>query len=150
MTTDPGRLRYLADSVATATPAQRVVMLYDRLSLDIERAATAAETAASVDAGAAPTTDHVSHVRHAQQIVAELMSSLDVTVWSGAHDLASIYGYLIIEFIAAHRRPDAARLRATGVIVADLRSAWFTAAQKLAQAGTPADRVPVTSGAWVS
>jgi flagellar protein FliS len=89
-------------------------------------------------------------VRHAQQIVAELMSSLDVTVWSGAHDLASLYTYLLTELISARVRPDTDRLRAAGTIVADLRGAWFTAGQELAGVGGPVDRVPVTSGAWVS
>ena len=35
------RARYLADAVATATPAKRIVLLYDRLWLDIQRAQAA-------------------------------------------------------------------------------------------------------------
>ncbi len=32
------RARYLGDAVATASPQQLLVMLYDRLALDLERA----------------------------------------------------------------------------------------------------------------
>ncbi len=140
MSTDPARLRYLADAVATATPAQRIVMLYDRLGLDIERAAAVAGVPF------APGT----HLRHAQRIVAELMTSLDTSAWSGAEDLASLYGYLLRELISANAEPDAIRLRAAGRIVADLRSSWFAAGQELAETAAPAPRVAVVSGAWVS
>jgi flagellar protein FliS len=132
VTTDAGRLRYLADAVSTATPAQRIVMLYDRLALDIERAASA-ETGTS----AAP------HVLHAQQIVAELMSSLDGSVWGGADSLSAIYGFLLRELGACVTVPQPERLRAIGAIVADLRASWFEAGQQLANPEKP----PVKSGA---
>jgi flagellar protein FliS len=156
VTTDPARLRYLADAVATATPAQRIVMLYDRLGIDIERAAVACTATAENEAAQNEPAigEHASHVRHAQRIIAELMASLDGTFWSGADELSSLYGYLLRELICAHAEPDAVRLRAAGRIVADLRSSWFEAGQQLAD-DRATDRlssspVPAASGAWVS
>jgi flagellar secretion chaperone FliS len=153
VTTDAGRLRYLADAVSTATPAQRIVMLYDRLGLDIERAASS-ETGPT----AAP------HVLHAQQIVAELMSSLDGSVWRGADSLAAIYGFLLRELGANITAPQPTRLRALGAIVAELRMTWFEAGQQLANGVAPTptksgsksksaskstSQSPPTVGAWV-
>ena len=71
MPADALRARYLADAVATATPARRIVLLYDRLWLDVQRAQ------AATDAGE-PTRDQL---QHAQQIVAELLGSLDLAAW---------------------------------------------------------------------
>jgi flagellar protein FliS len=59
------RARYLADAVATATPAKRIVLLYDRLWLDIQRAQAALDCA---DPAAR------DHLEHAQRIVAELLN----------------------------------------------------------------------------
>jgi flagellar secretion chaperone FliS len=137
VSTDAGRLRYLANAVSTATPAQRIVMLYDRLGLDIERAASV-----EVSSEASP------HVRHAQQIVAELLSSLDSSVWAGADDLAAIYGYLLTELIGCNTEPAPERLRSVGAIVADLRSSWHEAGQQIASA--PARPASLSAfGAWV-
>jgi flagellar secretion chaperone FliS len=137
VSTDAGRLRYLANAVSTATPAQRIVMLYDRLGLDIERAA-------SVEMGG----EASPHVRHAQQIVAELLSSLDSSVWAGADDLAAIYGYLLTELIGCNTEPDPERLRSVGAIVADLRSSWHEAGQQIASG--PARPASLSAfGAWV-
>ncbi|HEX4728257.1 MAG TPA: flagellar protein FliS, partial [Jatrophihabitans sp.] len=61
------RARYLADAVATATPAKRIVLLYDRLWLDIQRAQAGLDSAD-------PTAR--DHLQHAQRIVAELLGSL--------------------------------------------------------------------------
>jgi flagellar protein FliS len=41
------RARYLGDAVATSSPQQVLVMLYDRLALDLERAQKAAASGAS-------------------------------------------------------------------------------------------------------
>jgi flagellar secretion chaperone FliS len=117
------RMRYLADQVSTASPAALIVMLYDRLSLDIEVAATARDAADPIAAALA--------LSHGQQIVTELLTSLDRTVWTGAEDLADLYRYLLMGLIEARTAPDARRLRALGVIVGDLRSAWSQAATAL-------------------
>lgn len=127
MPVDPARARYLADAVATATPARRIVLLYDRLWLDIQRAQ------AAQDCGDATAGDHL---QHGQQIVAELLGSLDVSAWQGAANLASLYSYLLRELIAEVIEPRPGRLAAITKIVSDLRTSWQQAEAQL-QGGPP-------------
>jgi flagellar protein FliS len=138
------RQRYLADAVNTASPAQLVVMLYDRLGLDIERAASAQES----DEYFAST----EHLRHGQRVLAELMSSLNVEAWEGGGDLSALYGFLLRELIAVCGAADAPRLRQAGEMVSGLRASWYAAAQLVqgdAPSAGPADRAPASAGAWV-
>jgi len=113
--------RYLAASVATATPARLVVMLYDRLVLDIIQGRDALAEHRYADADA--------HLRHAQDIVFELRKSLRLDVWEGAAQLASIYVWLIKELIGANISRDAARADACRRLVEPLRDAWRQAAE---------------------
>jgi flagellar protein FliS len=119
---DPARARYLADAVATATPARRIVLLYDRLWLDIQRAQ------AAQDCGDATARDHL---QHGQQIVAELLGSLDGSAWTGAANLASLYSYLLRELIGEVVEPQPGRLAAVTKIVSDLRATWQQAEAQL-------------------
>lgn len=128
MPVDPARARYLADAVATASPARRIVLLYDRLWLDIQRAQ------AAQDCGDATGRDHL---QHGQQIVAELLGSLDGSAWTGAANLASLYSYLLRELIAEVLEPQPGRLAGITKIVSDLRASWQQAEAQL-QAGPAA------------
>lgn len=124
------RARYLSQRVMTATPGQRVVMLYDRLHLDLQRAAAVAEPAESGE-----------HVSHAMEIVAELAGSLNQTAGGPAENLASIYGYLLTE-LSAIRSGASEKLAGAQRIVAALREAWTQAVSTLP---TPA----AAGGSWV-
>jgi flagellar protein FliS len=126
---DPARARYLADAVATATPARRIVLLYDRLWLDVQRAQ------AAQDCGDLAARDHL---QHAQQIVAELLGSLDTSAWSGAADLASLYSYLLRELIGEVLEPRPGRLASVTRIVSTLRESWQQAEAQL-QGAPPAE-----------
>ena len=123
------RDRYLRDRVLTASPVQRVVMLYDRLSLDLARAADS---------------EAVEPVDHAVQIVAELLASLDQSAGGPAENLAALYGYLIRELLAV-RGGGRDRLAGAARIVETLREAWTAVA---AQGGV-APATPAAAGAWV-
>lgn len=129
------RARYLNQRVLTATPGQRVVMLYDRLALDLTRAADiyATDPTDTFSAGQA--------IDHAMAIVAELAGSLRPTKDSPAENLASIYTYLLRELTAV-RGGQIARLAGTAKIVGTLREAWTAA---VAQTATPS----AAAGAWV-
>jgi flagellar protein FliS len=127
MSTASLRARYLGDSIATASPQQLLVMLYDRLALDLERAETALE--AGDKNGAAP------HLQHAQEIVMELRASLKVELWDGAPRLAALYNWLLTELIQANLKGDLRRVADCRRIVEPLREAWRGAAAALA-AGT--------------
>jgi flagellar protein FliS len=117
---------YLAASVATASPAQLLVMLYDRLSLDLNRAVAALDTADHTTAWKA--------ILHAQDIVIELRSTLKVDAWSGGPGLAALYDYLLTELIGANVRHDRVAAQACLALVEELRATWREAASSLATA----------------
>jgi flagellar secretion chaperone FliS len=122
------RARYLAETVNTASPARLVVMLYDRLVLDIVQGRDALTSDRPADAD--------KHLRHAQAIVIELRNSLRVDKWDGAPRLASIYGWLMRELVLANVNRDAFKADECRKLVEPLRDAWHGAAMKLtAQAG---------------
>jgi flagellar protein FliS len=118
------RERYLADTIGTASPAKLLVMLYDRLVLDLTRAEQA------LTAGDRPTAS--PHLLHAQDIVLELRMSLDTEAWDGATGLAALYGFVLTELIAANVNADGARVASCRNIVEPLRDAWREAAFSLA------------------
>ena len=121
--TYPSSNDFLRESVLSATPAQLVTMLYDRLLLDLARAEAAQ---VSSDWATAST-----NLLHAQDIVAELSSSLDVAAWKGAPDLLAIYSYLTKQLIAANVGHDVERTRECANLLGPLRWAWLAAAQNL-------------------
>ena len=118
------RARYMGDTVATASPQQLLVMLYDRLALDLERAQTAFATG---DHGEAS-----RQLLHAQDIVTELHSSLRVDVWDGGPRLAALYNWLISELQQANIKLDGNRITSCRQVVEPLRDAWRQAAASLA------------------
>lgn len=136
MSTDDLRLRYLRERVLTASPAQRVAMLYDRLSLDLAWAA-----GEETDEGRA------RHLEHALRIVAELHASLDTTVGGPAENLAALYPYLIRELLAV-RGGETGRLAGAAGIVDSLREAWTQAAAALSAPRETA--AAAAAGSWVS
>lgn len=114
---------YLAASVATASPARLLVMLYDRLSLDLQVAAAAL-------AAGEPAAAH-QPLLHAQDIVLELHASLKTDTWSGAPGLSALYDYLHRELVRANINKDAVATGFCLELVNDLRDAWREAAGML-------------------
>ncbi|TKJ21479.1 flagellar export chaperone FliS [Blastococcus sp. CCUG 61487] len=120
------RARYLGDSVATASPQQLLVMLYDRLALDLERA--------QIAIGARDPHEAREQIEHAQAIIFELLASLRVDVWEGGPRLAALYEWLIQELTQASIKQDANRIGSCRQVVEPLRDAWRQAAASLAGA----------------
>jgi flagellar secretion chaperone FliS len=120
------RERYLADSINTASPARLLVMLYDRLVLDLQRAE---QSLLAHDRAAAS-----EHLQHAQEIILELWTSLDLEAWDGAPGLANIYSFLVTELVRANVAGDAAGVAACQGLVGPLRDAWREAAMATAEA----------------
>jgi len=118
------RARYLSNGVTTASPQQLLVMLYDRLALDLERA-KAALTAGDREAAG-------SQLMHAQEIVLELRGSLKVEMWDGGPRLAALYAWLLTELVQANMKGDLRRVTDCQNIVEPLRDAWRQAAAALA------------------
>ena len=125
MTTN-ARAAYLDASIATASPARLLVMLYDRLVLDVQRALDAQER------GDNEATHH--QLVHAQDIVMELHSSLKPEVFKGGHDLAALYAFLHRQLVRANMTKDAAVTTDCLRIVTDLAETWRQAALESALA----------------
>ena len=80
------RRLYTSDSVTTASPAQLVVMLYDRLVKDLNVALIGLERR-DIEG------THMALV-HAQEIVSELSASLDTSAWPGGESLKALYDFV--------------------------------------------------------
>jgi flagellar protein FliS len=130
MTNPALRARYLAQSIATASPGQLLVMLYDRLVVDL---AQAEETLRAGDRQTGS-----ARLMHAQDILVELRGSLDLTAWEGAPGLSQLYGFLLTELIKANVRGDAEVAASCRSLVEPLRDAWREALQMTQSAGTAA------------
>jgi flagellar protein FliS len=118
--TAQARSRYTADAVQTASPARLLIMLYDRLVRDLVTAEAAARSGDD--------TTMSSELIHAQEIVLELRTSLDTTVWDAAQGLSDLYTWLHAELMAANIKRDTARIATCLGIVEPLRDAWRQAA----------------------
>lgn len=130
------RTRYVAAAVQTASPARLLTMLVDRLLLDVDRGA------AALAAGDRP--GATQHLAHAQEIVAELIASLDVAAWEGGQRLLSVYTWVFRELLGASASGDEARVRACRDIVEPLARTWHEAADAVAR---PADAAPAEPAA---
>ena len=120
--------QYLQQQVTSASPERLLTMLYDRLLVDIDRAAAAQDASDWAAAG--------TQLTHAQQIVAELTGSL-TDAWDGAADLRAVYTYLTGRLIAANISRDPAATAECRELIAPLREAWHQAAA-VTSATTPA------------
>ncbi|GAA2735715.1 flagellar export chaperone FliS [Pedococcus aerophilus] len=114
------RRRYNGDAVTTASPNRLVVMLYDRLLKDLNTAF-----------GAVSQGDvEVAHrnLLHAQDIVTELSSSLDLSMWPEGAQLKALYDYLTERLVQANVSKDASLVAEALEIVEPLRDAFAEAA----------------------
>jgi flagellar protein FliS len=117
--------RYGDDAVTTASPARLLVMLFDRLVLDLARAEHA------IGAGERSTWN--ANLLHAQDILAELVSSLDQDAWDGGPGLAALYTWMIAELTRANVGADAGKVAACRDMAEQLRDAWTQAAASTVQ-----------------
>jgi flagellar protein FliS len=121
--------RYLADSVATVDPAALIVMLYDRLALDLARAEAALHGGTDLEAV------HTNLV-HAQDIVLCLRASLRPELWEGSGRLMALYEWLTGMLVQANLEKNPSIVADCLSVVAPLQAAWRQAA-----AGITADAV---------
>ncbi len=124
------RTRYLHDASHTASPGRLVVMLYERLVRDLERAEQAI---ACREREAAH-----GQLVHAQEIVLELLASLDTRRFPDGEPLAHLYVYLVERLIDANVRQDPAEVATCRHLCADLLSVWSEALRTLEHEGTAA------------
>jgi len=110
------RAAYVSNSIDAMSPGRMIVALYDRLTLDLERAEQAIVVAD-------PATAH-DCLLHAQAIVSELHDTLDAERWPAARSLKDIYVFLLFELVNANVEKDAVRVASCKGLVAPLRDAW--------------------------
>lgn len=122
---DP-REAYLSASIATASPGQLLVMLYERLVLDLQRTTDALRRGE-------PSQAHAP-LLHAQDIVFELRTSLRVDAWEGGPGLAALYDYLYGELVRANVEKNLAAAEFCLHVASVLRDTWRDAALQQIQA----------------
>jgi flagellar protein FliS len=130
--------RYATDSIMSASPMRLLTMLYDRLLLDLSRAEAAHATRSWAVAS--------SNLLHAQDIVAELSSSLKVDAWDGGERLLALYTYVTSALIEGNVHRNLESIRECIALLEPLRQAWHEAAGQLAAAETPQVRPAVSGG----
>lgn len=108
------------EAILSASPARLLTMLYDRLLLDLSRAEAAQH---STDWATAS-----ENLVHAQEIIAELTSSLDTEAWDGASGLQGLYSFATQTLINANVRRDPTLTGQVKGLMEPLRLAWHEAA----------------------
>lgn len=128
MTNAPNmRQRYITDSVQTASPAKLLMMLFDRLVLDLNRGEQALHNSDRSEANA--------QLLHAQDIVTELHVSLDLDAWAGAPGLAALYAFAQTELVNANVQGDVNKVKGVRELIEPLRDTWREAASAAAAGG---------------
>src|SRR5690349_17579730 len=118
------RAAYLDASIATASPARLLVMLFDRLVLDVRRGLEA-QRCGDVE-------ETHKHLTHAQDILLELAGSLRPDEFKGGYELASLYSFLHRQLVMANIRKDASITDEVLTLVTDLCETWRQAALQCA------------------
>ena len=113
---------YLDASVATASPARLLLMLCDRLVLDLTRGLDAQRSSDFETAH--------RELLHAQEIVLELRGSLRTDDWEGSPGLASLYDFLHLEMVRANITKDPRITEGCLGLVTDLAATWREAAMQ--------------------
>ncbi|WP_104086848.1 flagellar export chaperone FliS [Arthrobacter sp. GMC3] len=111
---------YQREAVMSASPARLLVMLYDRLLLDLARA-EAAQLVESWEVAR-------ENLLHAQEIIGELAGSLDMDAWDGADHLLGIYNYTGTALMNANIYRNVELTRECITILEPLRQTWHEAA----------------------
>lgn len=129
------KIRYLTEAVETATPAVRLTMLFDALELDLARA-----DKAFADGTDLKTLSDL--LIHAQEILAILRDTMDVSSWEPARRIQALYDLLYSQLVRANIEKDRTRTAEVADHVRQLAAAWREAARRSEESQTA---VPVAS-----
>lgn len=114
------REAYLEANVKTASPATLVVMLCDRMVLDVARARLAQQQSKHDEAH--------GHLVHAQSIVLELRASLKEDAFTGGKELAALYDWLHGHLVTANVRRSAELTAQCHAAAHQIAETWRAAA----------------------
>jgi len=118
----------LDQSIAGATPPELLVMLYDRLVLDVQRGLEAQRDGNNVQT--------IDQLTHALTIVAELRRNVDLQAIKGGYDLAALYEFLNRRLVMASIGNDTAITDECLELVTDLCQTWRRLAETTHQLDT--------------
>ncbi len=116
MTTTNSASAYQSQAVQTANSPQLLIMLFDRLAVDIARAEKAIE---AVDFEGAN-----ENLQHAQKIVRMLSTSLDPDGFSGGHELLAVYVFLEDHLVKANLQKSVVMVQECADLVRPIHEAW--------------------------
>jgi flagellar protein FliS len=105
---------YRDHAVTTASPAKLVVLIFQRLTLDLERALHALETDQSPH----------THLIHAQDLLVALLDALDLDAWEHAPKLANIYITVHHDLVTANVEKNQTLLHQSLTTITTLKDAW--------------------------
>jgi flagellar secretion chaperone FliS len=108
--------RYRTDGMHSLSPQRLLVMLYQRLLADLDRADTAI-------AASSPPEAHLALV-NAQEIINELRIALDHAAWEGAPGLDALYRHLEILLVEANVTKSSAVVAQCRSLLEPLAEAW--------------------------
>ena len=111
--------RLLQEQVQLATPAERLLMIWERLMLNLGQARDAIDAGEHEQANA--------ELLSAQQILVILSATLDQS-WEGAANLGVLYRFCWEKLVAANVKWDKSQLDEATSILAQLYGAWDRAA----------------------
>lgn len=117
---------YQQHGIETASPAQLILMLYDGLTIALQRSlqAIAAHQAATAH----------SQLVKAQAILQELMRCLDMEAGTVSLNLFNLYDFMSLQLAEANIRKDAAAVERVMEMIAPIRDAWQEAVVPLSKA----------------
>jgi flagellar protein FliS len=118
------RNRYLTEAIETATPAGRLIMLFDALEQDLARAAQAFEAKATIK--------EISDLLiHAQDILMVLRETIDVENWEPAARIQALYDFWYSELVKTNLEKSPSRIPPVAEGVHQLAAAWREAATRV-------------------
>ncbi len=115
--------RYKSDGMAASSPQKLVVLIYQRLSIDLDKAIVA------INANQVEAAHKV--LINAQDLVFELQLALDSELWPGAVELQAIYDFLLGLLVAANLKKSTELVQRCIDIVSPLGESWVEAYQML-------------------
>lgn len=110
---------YQERSVQTANGPRLLVMLCDRLAVDVVRADVALQSNDLKTVN--------DSLQHAQKIVRVLRTALDPDGFNGGHELLSVYVFLENHLVKANFEKDAAVIQECLKLIEPIRDAWTRA-----------------------
>ena len=120
-----GQHTYRRIQAETASPAELVLRLYEALVRDLERAGTALTERAELEQAHSP-------LVHAQEIVIELLASLDMSSGDLAQHLADLYQYMYQRLVHANVSKDGSAVAEVLRLLRPIHAAWSDATRSAA------------------